>query len=136
MCTWGEGWPPPLLEISATSVYIQRLQKQWVAKPIYEEKSYQFVHDLLSDIILLKKGENEVPDLERPYLPQKHSTKSPWKQRRHHCKACVKISMNFSLIQVTGYIVIWLWYYIVNSLYCEFTFNISVFFFSICFRAA
>lgn len=47
-----------------------KLQKQWVAKPIYEEKSYQFVHDLLSDTILLKKGEIEVPDLERPHLPQ------------------------------------------------------------------
>ena len=47
-----------------------KLQKQWVAKPIYEEKSYQFVHDLLSDTTLLKKGEIEVPDLGRPHLPQ------------------------------------------------------------------
>ena len=30
----------------------------------------------------------------------KYCTKSPWKQRRHHCKACVKISIN---LQVTGY---------------------------------
>ena len=41
-----------------------KLQKQWVAKPIYE-KSY-----LLSDAILLKKVEIEVPDLERPHLPK------------------------------------------------------------------
>ena len=47
-----------------------KLQKQWVAKPIYREKSYQFVHNLLSETILLKKGEIEVPDLERPHLPQ------------------------------------------------------------------
>ena len=47
-----------------------KLQKQWVAKPIYEEKSYQFVHDLLSDTILMKMGEIDVPDLERPHLLQ------------------------------------------------------------------
>ena len=47
-----------------------KLQKQWVAKPIYEEKLYQFVHDLLSDIMILLKGEIEIPDLERPHLPQ------------------------------------------------------------------
>ena len=41
-----------------------------MVKPIYEEKSYQFVHDLLSDTILLKKGEIEVPDFERPHFPQ------------------------------------------------------------------
>ena len=47
-----------------------KLQKQWVAKPIYEEKTYQFVHDLLRDTILLKEGEIEVPALERPNLPK------------------------------------------------------------------
>ena len=40
-----------------------KLQKQWVAKPLYEEKLYQFVHNLMGDAILLKKGETEVPTL-------------------------------------------------------------------------
>ena len=82
-----------------------------VAKPIYEKKSYQFVHDLLSDTILLKKGKIEVPDLEGPHLPQNLSPNPRGN----------KISTNISLFQVTGYIVIW--YFIVNSLYCEFTFT-------------
>lgn len=47
-----------------------KLQKQWVAKPIYEEKTYQFVHYLLRDTILLKEGEIEAPALERPNLPK------------------------------------------------------------------
>lgn len=47
-----------------------KLQKQWVAKPIYEDKTYQFVEDLVSDAILMKKGEIEVPCLERPNLAQ------------------------------------------------------------------
>ena len=46
-----------------------KLQKQWVVKPIYEEKTSQFVHDLLRDAILLKKGVIEVLPLERPHLP-------------------------------------------------------------------
>ena len=44
-----------------------KLQKQWVVKPIYEEKTSQFV---LRDAILLKKSEIEVLPLERPHLPQ------------------------------------------------------------------
>lgn len=47
-----------------------KLQKKWVAKPIYKEKTYQFVHDLLSEVILLKTGVIEVPPTERPNLPQ------------------------------------------------------------------
>ena len=46
-----------------------KLQKQWVVKPIYEEKTSQFVHDLLRDAILLKKCAIEVLPLERPHLP-------------------------------------------------------------------
>ena len=31
-----------------------KLQKKWVGKPIYEEKSYQFVQDLIRDTIRLQ----------------------------------------------------------------------------------
>lgn len=47
-----------------------KLQKQWVAKPIFENKSYQFVEDLMNDTILHKNGELNAPPLERPVLPQ------------------------------------------------------------------
>ena len=46
-----------------------KLQKKWVAKPIYQEKSYQFVDDLIRDTILLKQGAIDVPLLQRPALP-------------------------------------------------------------------
>lgn len=46
-----------------------KLQKKWVAKPIYEEKSYQFVQDLIRDTIRLKQGAIDVPPLQRPALP-------------------------------------------------------------------
>ena len=38
-------------------------------KSIYEEKSYQFVDDLIRDTILLKQGAINVPPLQRPLLP-------------------------------------------------------------------
>ena len=47
-----------------------KLQKKWVARPKYKGKTYQFVHDLLSEVILLKTGVIEVPPTERPNLPQ------------------------------------------------------------------
>ena len=47
-----------------------KLQKQWVAKPLYEENSFQFVQDLLHDPISLKLGVINVPQLERPGVPQ------------------------------------------------------------------
>ena len=46
-----------------------KLQKKWVAKPMYEEKSYQFVDYLIRDTILLKQGAINVPPLQRPVLP-------------------------------------------------------------------
>ena len=46
-----------------------KLQKKWVAKPMYEEKSYQFVDYLIRDTILLKQGAINVPPLQKPVLP-------------------------------------------------------------------
>ena len=46
-----------------------KFQKKWVAKPIYEEKSYQFVEDLMRDTVLLKQGAINVAPLQTPVLP-------------------------------------------------------------------
>ena len=46
-----------------------KLQKKWVAKPIYEEKSYQFVKELMIDTILMKQGEIQVAPLQVPAIP-------------------------------------------------------------------
>lgn len=46
-----------------------KLQKKWVEKPIYEEKSYQFVEELMRDAVLLKQGEINVAPLQGPVLP-------------------------------------------------------------------
>lgn len=70
-----------------------KLQKQQLVKPIYEKNSCEFVNNLLSDTILLKKGKIELPDLERPHST-KHCTISLRKQRRHHFKACVNNYFN------------------------------------------
>lgn len=92
-------------------------QKQQLVKPIYEKNSCEFVNNLLSDTILLKKGKIELPDLERPHST-KHCIKSLGKQRRHHFKACVNISINFLLLQVTGYC-----YMVPHCLNCEINFT-------------
>lgn len=49
---------------------LKKLQKQWVAKPVYAAKSYQFVQDLLCDPVSLKQGDLNVPPLTTPALPQ------------------------------------------------------------------
>ena len=46
-----------------------KLQKKWVAKPIYEEKSYQFVKELMMDTILMKQGEIQVAPVQVPAIP-------------------------------------------------------------------
>ena len=35
----------------------------WVAKPQYKDKSYQFLYDLMSDLLAFKRGQIEVPPL-------------------------------------------------------------------------
>ena len=35
----------------------------WVAKPQYKDKSYQFLHDLMADLLAFKRGQIEVPPL-------------------------------------------------------------------------
>ena len=35
----------------------------WLVKPQYEEKSYQFVDDLMADLVAFKRGDIEVPPL-------------------------------------------------------------------------
>lgn len=46
------------------------LKKNWVAKPIYEEKMYQFLEELMKDTILLKQAEMDVTLLQKPALPR------------------------------------------------------------------
>ena len=50
-----------------------KLQKKWVAKPIYEDKSYLVIYEdksyLVRDTILLKQGAINIPPLQRPLLP-------------------------------------------------------------------
>ena len=53
-CNVGRGVATTTSRDESYKCVYRKLQKQWVAKPIYEEKSYQFVHDLLSDTILMK----------------------------------------------------------------------------------
>ena len=63
--------PPPLLEMSATSVYIKSYRKSGWRSP-YTKRSHISLSTIsvLSDTMLLKKEEFEVPGLEKPHLPQ------------------------------------------------------------------
>ena len=69
-CTVGRGVATTMSGEQRYKCVYPKLQKQWVAKPVYEEKSFQFVQDLLHDTISLKLGVIDVPQLERPALPQ------------------------------------------------------------------
>lgn len=73
---WNAGRKVKVATTSSGEAWFKRvfpkLQKKWVAKPIYEEKTHGFVEELMRDTISLKHGEIEVPvaPLQKPVLPQ------------------------------------------------------------------
>ena len=94
------------------SVYIQSYTIMWVAKPIYEENS-QFVHHLLNDTILLKKGEIEVQDCERPHLPQNIALNPRGNKEDIIARQVSRFQQTFHYCKRQG---IAKWYHIVKSL--------------------
>ena len=53
----------------------------WVAKPQYEEKSYQFLEDLMTGVLAFKRGHVEVPPLPlRPAAADTAPTARPAKE--------------------------------------------------------
>lgn len=68
----------------------RKRQKQWNAKPTYKGKSYQFIHDLVIDSIFPK--EILRCSLLWGYTLHKYGICLVGK-RRHHFKACFKISL-------------------------------------------
>ena len=95
---WGEGWPPPLLDMRATSAYIQSSRNSGWRSP-YTKRS----HISLSTIFHFTKEGGDWSSRPWKATSSTKCTNSPWKQRGRHCKACFKISINFSLLQVTRY---------------------------------